>query len=153
MERFGPLIFSVLSGVAFWFYADAIFSTSVNQDWDLSALYAAVFDTASIVCAFLFSFLVFIKTTENKVLSAFRENRFYSIMIKHFIAALISSFFLTIATIPLIIASPTPLEKSFTFYVVMLWFSLFTFVVCATFRSGYQFLAVLEAAYSGRFRS
>lgn len=153
VEKFGPWCFSLGAAIAFYFRGQEFFVLAKMNQWDLSAFYAAVFDIASIVCAFLFSFLVFIKTTENKVLSAFRENRFYKTMEQHFVSALLSSFILTLSTTPLIVTSPVPVTKSPSFFVLLLWFSLCTFVMAATFRSGYQFLAVLEAAYSRRFRS
>ena len=151
-ERYAPRTAALIGMVIYIFFGPQAYATALAREWDVQALYAAVFDTSSIVSAFLFSFLVFIRTTTNQFLEAFRDHPSYNILTRHFLWATATSFALTIGTIPFLVVVPKPLSLySITFFVVLVWVGLTTYVIFAVLRSAYQFLAVLDAAYSERF--
>ena len=142
-----------MSGGAFWIWGIPFFNKVRSAEWAVDSLYAAIFDVSSIVCAFLFSFLVFIRTTENTFLSGFRTDKAYSIMNRHFLMSISGSFLLTLYTVPLLVVVPCPVATmQLSFWVLLIWWAFVGYVVAATFRSGYQFLAVLDAAYNSRFK-
>lgn len=152
IERQGPKTLVAVAGVSFVIWGNVFFEKAVAEKWAIDSLYSAIFDVSSIVCAFLFSFLIFIKTTENRFLSSFRQDRLYGVMTRDFLASIFSSFILTVVTIPLIVVVPKPeLLMNVWFLVVLIWFCLVGYVIACTFRSGYQFIAVLESAYGNRF--
>tara|TARA_R110002110_G_scaffold415323_1_gene649212 strand:- start:1131 stop:1628 length:498 start_codon:yes stop_codon:yes gene_type:complete len=151
-ENYGPSLLATAGGIAFLIWGERFFIFSIDRGFDIAPLYQSVFDTSSIVCAFLFSFLVYIKTTENTFLSSFRSKRAYKKMVRHFLISIVSSFLLTISSIPFLVAAPAPVAyANYTFWIVLVWVMFTSFVVGATVRSAYQFLAVLDAAYSDRF--
>ena len=153
VELYGPFSGALFAAPICYLFGPKFFELAALNHWSIESLYAAIFDTSSIVCAFLFSFFIFIKTTENEVLSAFRSSRFYPILRKHMLAAVFSSFFLTIATIPLLVVNPKP-ESNTELWGILLafWFSLTVYVFLCTARSGYQFISVVDSAYGQRFR-
>jgi len=153
MERRGPAVISMFALALYFFCATSVFEHAAAFKWDIGALYGAVFDTASMATAFLFSFLVFIKTTSNEFLSAFRNEPAYSRMLRDFRWSIIPSFVLSLVTIICLVTLPQPTStESLVFWMLGAWFGFVTYVVGATVRSAYQFLAVLDAAYSKRFR-
>ncbi len=152
-ERWFPLTIALISAASFFVWGERIFSHARLQEWDISSLYSSVFDIASIICAFLFSFLVFVKTTQNRVLNQFRLKPEYRTLMSHFRRSIISSFFLTIATIPYVVVVPVAENRlELDYYIVMIWMVFATYTLAATVRSSYQFISVLDAAYSSRFK-
>lgn len=152
IEKYLATTLTVISLVSFWLWGLEFYSYGKIANWQIPSLYAAIFDTASILCAFLFSFLVFVKTTTNGFLEKFRKHAAYKNLLIDFKKSIFSSFFLTIITIPCLVVVPVPtLKMSATFYFLMAWFALCFYVLGSVIRSCYQFLSVLDAAYSPRF--
>lgn len=152
MERRGPAIFAIVVLILYFAFALKMFAYAEVNKWDLGALYSAIFDTASMTAAFLFSFFVFIKTTSNDFLSAFRKEPAYGVLMRHFKWSIISSFVLALVTILCLVTTPHPLmQTELNYWLMAVWFTFVAYVIAATIRSAYQFVAVLDAAYSKRF--
>ena len=153
IERRGPAVVSISALLLYILFATGVYEHAAAFKWDIGALYGAVFDTASMRTAFLFSFLVFIKTTSNEFLSAFRSEPAYARMLRDFRWSIIPSFILSLVTIICLVTLPQPTSMdSMAFWLLGAWFGFVAYVVGATVRSAYQFLAILDAAYSKRFR-
>lgn len=152
-ERWHPLLIAIGAWV-FAIYAQAdLFAALRESAKDVGSLYSAIFDLASIIAAFMFGFLTFIKTTENKFLTAFRKNAEYDSAVKYMRNCVIYSACLTVGTIPLIVWQPAPEQvTSLMFWVVSLWFALVAFTLAGTARSAYHFIAILDAAYGKIFK-
>lgn len=124
-ERWGPLALALFGVLSFGKWGEQFYSVAEESNLSVSSLYQAVFDTSSIVCAFLFSFLIFIKTTENHFLSAFRSKKIYKRMERHFIYSITASFVLTIMTIPVLVISPMPDSMyTWSFLYVAIWIAV-----------------------------
>ena len=151
-ERRGPVIFAIAVLLAYLGFALRVFAHATENQWDIGALYSAVFDTASMNAAFLFSFFVFIKTTTNDFLAAFRKEPAYNVLMRHFKWSITSSFVLALVTIFCLVTTPHPhFVTEPNFWLMAAWFTFVAYVIAATVRSAYQFVAVLDAAYSKRF--
>lgn len=150
-EKHGTKISVFLFSLAYLFYGMRFFEIALEKEWSINSIYASVFDMSSVVCAFLFSFFVFVKTTTNKFLDAIRTSETYKKLLKYFIYSIISSFVLSIATIPFLVVSPAPTQISQpSFVTVFLWVFLCGYVFAAVIRSACHFVAVIDFAYGRR---
>lgn len=153
IEKLLPTIIVGISLFAYLFWGTDFADFVEAKKWEISALYSSVFDLTSIICAFLLSFLIFVKTTNNRVLNAYRDRSEYALLISHFKRSIASSFCVTIVTVPYLIIVPLSSEMwSLEYIFVALWFGLAAYSLAAAVRSAYEFLAVVDAAYSSRFK-
>lgn len=153
VEKYLPLSVGILTLGAFFWRGHLVVDYAVKQQWVISSLYASVFDVSAIICAFLFSFFVFVKTTNNKILNAFRKRGEYNTLLSHFRRSIGASFLLTLLSIPYMVIVPKSSSyEEVAFYLIGFWVAFSAYTIAASFRSAYQFIGVLDAAYSQRFQ-
>lgn len=153
IERLLPALATIGAFVSYLIWGVDFAAFALAKGWQISSLYASVFDLSSIVCAFLLTFLILVKTTNNRVLNAYRARPEYKVLISHFVRSVVSAFVLTIATMPFLIIVPISTDSgSIEYMLVGVWFAFAAYSLSAAVRSAYEFVAVIDAAYSSRFK-
>ena len=147
-EKYGTQISVSVLALAYLFFGLEFFEIAKENMWSINSIYASVFDMSSIVCAFLFSFFVFVKTTTNRYLDAARGSNTYNKLLKYFVSSIVSSFALSVVTIPFLVVNPAPTQISqISYLTVFPWVLLSGYVFAAVIRSAYHFVVVIDWAY------
>lgn len=122
-----------------------------SEDWDVGALYAAIFDWSSIQSAFLFGIYAFLLGRTEPFLKAIAETPAFERMRAHVRLTMIAALILTLVALPLLVARPIPSSSLCSF---SLWaFGLLAFFTAYTSASFIKVVRVfwkIERVNKGR---
>jgi hypothetical protein len=140
VERYGPLVLTTATLLALYIRAPSIYASMEAAKWQISNLYAAVFNWSAIQTGFAFAVYGFVAGRTQGFVEAMRE----TVALKRFIGyvkrANVGGFVLTIVTLPLTVLSPAPGQiGSAQFFMVLAWFGLFLWTFFAFLRIAYGF--------------
>ena len=121
-------------------FANEVVDRFNSGDWKASNLYVAIFDWAAIQTGFAFAVYGFITGRKDGFVGALQGTIAMTRFKTYIKRANWSGFLLTIASIPLIVVSPTiDTAYSWSFWLVTLWFSAFMWAFCSFLRLACNF--------------
>ena len=140
VERFAPIILAGLSLILMSCSKRSIVAEFAAENWKAEGLYSAIFAWASIQIGFAFGVYGFVVGQSKGFMEAIRNTTAMNRFITYVKRANVSSFLLTIFSIPLIVVSPDLKDPSGPEYaLVSLWFSLFVWTFLTFLRIAYGF--------------
>jgi hypothetical protein len=140
MEKFGPLVLSVLGAGCVAFWSDDITASVASKELEVENLYAAVLSWASIQIGFAFAVYGFVVGKTQGFIEEARDTIAMARFLGYVKRANIGGFLLTAFSLPLAAISPSPKDPSFViFWVITLWFCLFLWTFFAFLRVAYNF--------------
>jgi len=150
-EKFGPMLLGAAIFVAAYYGAFDVLDAAAKNKWHLDALYASIFNIAAAASAFLFAFYTYVRTAEGAILREIRASAFFRRASGYMIRAILAASLLALASVPFLIVVPEPHDNHHVWYwLICLWVGFSSYVFAAIFRSAYQFIAIMEAAYGDR---
>lgn len=150
-EKFGPLTLGAIIFVAAYYGAFDVLEAAARNKWHLDALYVSVFNIAAAASAFLFAFYTYVRTSDGAILCEIRRSIFFKRASTYMIRSIVATAILAVASVPFLIVVPQPHDAHHIWYwLICAWSAFSTYVFAAIFRSAYQFIAIMEAAYGER---
>jgi hypothetical protein len=137
LEQFGPLLAAVATVTAIGLNRDAVTAKFTSEAWTTSNLYSAVFAWSGIQTGFAFAVYGFVVGKSEGFVEALRDTFAMRRFLRYVTTANIGGFVLSIVSIPLTIANPSPAGS--TFWTVTLWFGLFIWTFFAFLRIAFNF--------------
>ena len=140
VEEKGPIVLAILTFIALIYFSSLITYKFNFGGWKSAGLYAAIFDWSAIQTGFAFGVYGFVIGKANgfaaKMSNTLAMQRFKGYIRK----ANIMGIVLTIVSIPLIVVEPKlHAPKTFEYFLVSLWFSLFVWSFLSFLRMAYNF--------------
>lgn len=139
LEKWGPVVISAVVTCALIVMKVKMLSLVAESKIQPSNLYSAVFNWSAVQVGFSFGVYGFLLTKSDGFVGAVRK----SVAMKRFTAYVrrgtVGGFLLTIASIPVTVASPSPGSSDFTYYALSFWFGLFIWTFLAFIRIAFIF--------------
>jgi hypothetical protein len=108
--------------------------------WNAGNLYNAVFNWAAIQSGFVFGIYGYVAAKRDGFVGEFAKGGSYNRFIGYTQRAYIGGFLLTACSLPLLVATPNISRAgSWTFWLVVLWFSAFVWAFCSFLRVAFIF--------------
>lgn len=121
--------------VAFKFVGQA-FSIAERQNWERQTVYTTAFDIGGIYTAFLFAFYTYSISSNSDFFAKARTTQAFKKMLKFVKDAIVIGFFMTAASVPLMIGNPSPDSiYSLSGAIVSIWFALVCSSLAAFWRA------------------
>jgi hypothetical protein len=141
VEQLGPLVLSAGCALAIYFFAPSIISKfQIENGWQVSSLYGAIFNWSAIQTGFAFGVYGFVVGKNDGFIKEIREKLAMRRFLGYVRRANIGGFVLTVTSLPLTVANPELSNpKSLLFLIVLAWFSLFLWTFLAFLRVAYGF--------------
>lgn len=141
VEQFGPLFVAMVCAFAIYASAGEIIAQfEPGTGWQVSSLYGAVFNWSAIQTGFAFGVYGFVVGKNDGFVQEIRERLAMRRFLGYVRRANIGGFVLTVASLPLAIATPPITDaRSVVFGAVLVWFSLFIWTFLAFLRVAYGF--------------
>ncbi len=141
VEQFAPLVLSAGFAVVIYFFAPSIIEKfEIENGWQVSSLYGAVFNWSAIQTGFAFGVYGFVVGKNDGFVQEIREKLAMRRFLGYVKRANIGGFALTVTSLPLTITNPALSDhKSLLFLIVLGWFSLFLWTFLAFLRVAYGF--------------
>jgi hypothetical protein len=152
VDRFWPLAMAAISAPVLLRYANDFFRVSKENSWHVDNLYISVFGVFTVMAPFLFAYYTFVKTIDNKYITAVRDSFYFRSAERYIIRATVTTFFAALVTIPLLIMVPEPEEPGRELWLVVGWGTFSVYAVSMVMRSLYHFAAILEVSQASRFK-
>lgn len=140
IERYGPITVALASFLALLSFKADIVENFADGSWKADGLYGAVFAWASIQIGFAFGVYGFVAAKSTEFIAASEQTTAMSRFMDYVRKANISSFVLTVFSLPLIVISPDLKKPDPMVYVgVAFWFSIFIWTFLTFLRIAYSF--------------
>lgn len=123
-----------------WLFRDMIAAKFSPNGWDQNNLYGAIFNWSSIQSGFVFGIYGFIVTKRDGFVGRIMPGVSYKRFLAFTKRACFGGFVLTIASLPLVVASPkvNPATPAI-YFLIALWFALFVWAFGAFLRVAFSF--------------
>ena len=139
-ERLYPLLLGVATvPLAYWKMAVA-FEAMVKAGWKTENIYSPAFNMATVATPFLFTFYTIFVTTESGFIGRMRRTNAHRMTVHYTLRAIWLGALLSVASLPLIIASPAPVAPDDPWiWFIALWSGLLVATLAAFVRAARQF--------------
>lgn len=105
-------------------WGDLAMEYMVAARWNVAAIYSSVFDVTTVFTAFLFTFFSIFATTDRGFIGKARGTLPFRRTIDYTISALVLGAGLIVATIPMLIITPMPMEDGLPLVILAAWMGL-----------------------------
>jgi len=140
VERHGPGVCAFAALLALSVWKPDIIEQFSKQNWRADGLYTAVFSWASIQIGFAFGVYGFVAARSSEFIKAMKETKAMERFVGYVKRANLSSFVLTLTSLPLIVVSPELKAPSAgTYLLVSIWFSIFVWTFFTFLRIAHSF--------------
>lgn len=139
-ERSYPVILGFISiPVVFWKIPIA-FEAMIKAGWKTENIYSSAFNIATVATPFLFTFYTIFVTTETGFIGRMKSTNSYRMTVRYTLRAIWLGALLSVTSLPLIVASPTPTTYDTPWiWIVSAWSGLVVATLAAFVRAARQF--------------
>lgn len=149
IEAWLPLVAAGAATLVTFAYGPRFFRAAVENGWEYSAAYSAIFDIATIFTAFLFTFYSFILTAEGGFIGRMKKTRSYRQAVRYTLQAILLGALLAALSVPMMVWGPCPTAHSDpSLAYVSVWAGLAIWGCAAFVRAAYLF-SIFAGAQSG----
>ncbi len=134
-------------GVTLWAGPQA-YALAERSKWHVDELYTCVFTLATVFTAFLFTFYTFVITAERGFLGRAKGSIYFRRTVHYTFVSIWVGAALCLATVPLLVAQPTPGPKDPWLFYVASWAGLTVWASASFVRAAYLF--AIFAGHDGR---
>lgn len=153
VEEYYPSAVGFCASAIVYLYGIYFFEASYFFSWHIDSLYSSIFNLFVFISPFLFAYYTYIKTIDNSHVSYIRETLYFKRAEGYMLRAIVVTFFTAIASIPVVVINPQPLEMDFLFYSILVWFGFIGYSIALSVRSLYNFTCLLEISFPENFNS
>lgn len=150
-ERFYPLCIGIAVAVLWLLWGHKIVAVCVKENWHIDQMYTAVFAFLAITTGFLATFYCTIVCMSDGFVRLIRDTKKMQGFLRFAKRAIILGFFVSLASIPMMVAELAPAEQfSISAFVVGLWLGASAWAIAAFFRVASLFFFLFEAKVEPR---
>jgi hypothetical protein len=140
IERYGALVIAAAAAVVIFLNSSEVVACFTTKGWQISNLYAAVFNWSAIQTGFAFGVYGFVVGKNEGFIQEIRDTIAMKRFLRYVKRANIGGFILTLTSLPLTVVNPLPTDRSsLVFILLLVWFALFIWTFLAFLRIAYSF--------------
>lgn len=139
-ERSYPLLFGAATVPLTYWKMAAAFDAMTKAGWKTENIYSSAFNIATVATPFLFTFYTIFVTTESGFIGRMKRTNAYRMTVRYTLRAIWLGALLSVASLPLILASPAPTTRDDPWiWFIAIWSGLLVSTLAAFVRAARQF--------------
>jgi hypothetical protein len=145
-ERFYPLCVGALTALVWLLWGDKLVAICAKEQWHIEQMYTAIFAFLAITTGFLATFYCTIVCMSEGFVRQIRDTKKMWGFLAFVKRGIILGFIISLASIPMMIAAPTPTEQfSISAIIVAIWLGGAAWAIAAFYRVASLFFFLFEA--------